>query len=104
MLDHRCVLLGVLCAGACGWFSLMLVIGAGGGNLGSDAVSNRCDRQKGCTCGGGGGSTLGGGADLWVGGCAGDLGVCFSCPSVSCTSCVITPLLVGCVGGGGGAA
>ena len=116
MLDHRHVLLRVLCAGDCVWFYLKLVLGSGGVTLGSAAVDNRCDRRRGCNLGGGGGSTLGGGillfiggstlgggAGLWVGGFAGGLCVCSSFPSVSCISFVITPLLVGFVGSGGGA-
>ena len=122
MLDQKHVLLRMLCAGACDWFSLTLVLVAGG-TLGSAAVDNSCDRRRGCTIGGGGrstlggdtiiyigGSTLGGGAGLWAGGFSGGLGVWYSCPYVSCISCVINlgnrrgeGLLVGCVGGGGGA-
>ena len=115
MLDHRHVFIHVLCTEACVWFSLKLVLGAGD-TLGSAAVDNRCDLQRGCTLGGGGGSTLGGGtllfiggstlggdAGLWVGDCAGDMGVGYFCASVSCISCVITPLPVGYVFGGGGA-
>ena len=87
MLACRRVLHCVLCAGACVWFSLTLVLGANG-TLGSAAVDNCCDQLRGCTLGGGGGSTLRcgallciggstiqGGAGLWVGGCAGGLGV-----------------------------
>ena len=112
----------MFCAGACAWFSLALVL-LECGTLGSAAVDNRCDRQRGCTLWGGGVSTLGGviflcicvwtlggGAGLYAGGCAGGIGLLYSCPSVSCISCVITfgyrrgaGLLVECVGGGGGA-
>ena len=113
----------MLCDRDCDWSYLKLVIVAGG-NIGSDAVANSYDQRRGYTLGGGGGSTLGGGtllcisvstlgggSGLWNGGCAGGLGVWYySCPPVSCISCVITirdrrgyGLIVGCVGCGGGA-
>ena len=60
MLDQKIALLRVLSAGACAWFSLILVL-VEGVTLGSAAVANRCDRRRGCTLGYGGGSTLGGG-------------------------------------------
>ena len=104
----------MLCSGACVWFSLALVLGAGG-TLGSATFSNRCDLFRGCTIvddGGStlggvtilciGGSALGGSAGLCVVGCTVGIGVWSYCPSVSCISCVVTPLLVGYVGGGGG--
>ena len=123
MLDQKSILIHVLCAGACAWYSLTLVL-VSGGTLGSAAVANRCDHRRSFTLGGGGGSNLGGGtllciggstlrggAGLWSGGCSGGLCVWSSyCPHVSCISCVITfgdcrgsGLLVGCVGCGGGA-
>ena len=74
MLDHRRVLLRVLCAEARFWFFLTLILGAGV-TLRSYVVANHCERRSGCTLGGGVGSTLGGGAGLWVGGCAGGIGV-----------------------------
>ena len=114
MLDRRRVLLRMLRDVAYVWFSLTLVLGVGGGTVGSAAVDNICDRRRSFTLGGGDGYTLGGGtllciggytlrgvAGLWVGGCAGRLVVGSSCTSVSCISFVITPLLIGCVSGGG---
>ena len=103
MLDQKIALLRVLSAGACAWFSLILVL-VEGVTLGSAAVANRCDCQRGSTLGGGGGSTLGGGNllciggsnlgggdDLWDGGCSGGIGVWSSfCPPVSYIYCVIT--------------
>ena len=94
-----------------------------GGTHISDAVYNNCDHWRGFTLGGDVGSTLGGGtllcicgsafgggACLWDDGCAGDIGVCSSCPSVYCISCVTNlgnhqerGLIFGYGGGGGGA-
>ena len=113
MIACRRVLLGLLCSRACVWFYLILVLGTGD-TLGSAVVDNHCDHQRGCNLGGGDGytlgdgtllcifgSTLGGGAGLWVGGCIGGLGLWSFCASVYYIYCVITPLPVVCVGGGG---
>ena len=91
----------------------MLVLGSGG-TLGSSVVDNCCDQLRGCTLGGGGGSTLGGGTllcifgstlgggdGLWVGGCAGGLGVWSFCYSLYCIYFLIIHLPVLFVGDGG---
>ena len=106
MIACRRVLLGLLCSRACVWFYLILVLGTGD-TLGSAVVDNHCDHQRGCNLGGGDGytlgdgtllcifgSTLGGGDGLWVGGCAGGLGVWSFCYSLYCIYFLIIHLPV----------